>query len=354
MQKAFSNFQWQNEPSDESPLDRDNLMRINNGVDEIDDRVIALDTTKFDKTEAQGLFKDVSFNRSNGVITFILYNGSVKTIDTLLEKLAVNFDFDPEMQRLIITLDDGTEKYVDLSAFITQYEFIDSDTIAWVLGENGEVSVKVKEGSIEEKHLRPDYLADIRIESGRAETSRRVAEVSARTASICAYNARQSETAAKDAEEAAENASAEAAGSEARSRESEEAAGESARTASICAYNAKQSEAEAAGSEAKSKEYEKKASNMADMAMSYAVGTKGSVREGDETDNAKKYSEQAQQYYERTKQASDTINGVMDNINKEVPRFVINFEDGQLYHTPCRFSFSVNRNTGNLDWGLKV
>lgn len=99
--------------------------------------VISLDTEKFDKTEAQGLFKDVAFNKGNGVITFTLYDGSVKTIDTLLEKLAVNFDFDRETQRLIITLDDGTEKYVDLSAFITQYEFLDSETIAFVLGKMG-------------------------------------------------------------------------------------------------------------------------------------------------------------------------------------------------------------------------
>lgn len=354
MQKAFWNFEWRNEPSDETPLDRDNLMRINNGVDEIDDRVIALDTEKFDKTEAQGLFKDVSFNRDNGVITFILYNGSVKTIDTLLEKMAVNFDFDPKTQRLIIILDDGTEKYVDLSAFITQHEFLDSETIAWVLGDNGEVSAKVREGSIEEKHLRPDYLADIRVETARAEASRKAAEESARTASICAFNARQSEKVAKDAEKAAERASTAAVDSEEKSRESAKAAEESARTASICAFNARKSETAAADSEEKSEGAAKTASDMADMAKSYAVGTEGSIREGDETDNARNYSEKAQKYYEQTKQASDAVNGAIDSINKEVPRFVVNFEDGQLYHTPCRFAFLVNRSTGNLDWGLRV
>ena len=135
---------------------------------ELAGNVISLDTEKFYKTEAQGLFKDVAFNKGNGVITFTLYDGSVKTIDTLLEKLAVNFDFDRETQRLIITLDDGTEKYVDLSAFITQYEFLDSETIAFVLGEDGKVSAKIKEGSIEEKHLRPNYLADIKTESANA------------------------------------------------------------------------------------------------------------------------------------------------------------------------------------------
>ncbi|MCI8801536.1 MAG: hypothetical protein HFH88_17275, partial [Lachnospiraceae bacterium] len=113
---------------------------------ELAGNVISLDTGKFDKTEAQVLFKDVAFNRGNGVITFTLYDGSVKTIDTLLEKLAVNFDFDPQTQRLIITLDDGEVKYIDLSALITQYEFLDSDTVAFMVDGAGKISAKVREG----------------------------------------------------------------------------------------------------------------------------------------------------------------------------------------------------------------
>lgn len=212
--------------------------------------VISLDTEKFDKTEAQGLFKDVAFNRGNGVITFTLYDGSVKTIDTLLEKLAVNFDFDRETQRLIITLDDGTEKYVDLSAFITQYEFLDSETIAFVLGENGKVSAKIKEGSIEEKHLRPNYLADIKTEAAKAEAARQDAQESQR-----------------ETEEAEANAVASAAVSAENAN--------SARTAAEEALEAKT-----------------KAQKAAVDAESYAHGGTG-TREGEDTDNADFYYQQS-------------------------------------------------------------
>lgn len=171
MQKAFSNFLWKNYPSTDSPLNEQNLMKINSGLDIVDDRVITLDTTKFDKTEAQGLIKKLDFNRVNGVFTITYYNGSKATIDTLLEKLAVNFNFDESAQQLIITLDDGTIKRVDLSAFIKPLELIDSGTIDFQLLADGKVTAIVKEGSIEEKHLRPNYLADIKVESGKAAAS---------------------------------------------------------------------------------------------------------------------------------------------------------------------------------------
>ncbi len=182
MQKAFSNFQWQNYPSMDSPINRANLMKINNGLDTVDDRVITLDTTKFNAADAQGLIKSLTFNRTNGVFTITYVNGATATIDTMLEKLAVNFGFDESTQQLVITLDDGTVKRVDLSAFIKPLELIDSDTIDFQLQSNGSVTAIVKEGSIQEKHLQPNYLADIRVEVSKAQSSATNAASSATTA----------------------------------------------------------------------------------------------------------------------------------------------------------------------------
>lgn len=176
MNKAYSRINWENYPSDSTPLNETNLNKIDVAADEIDNRVILLNTTKFDKSEAQGLFKDVSLDRSSGVITFTLYNGATKTLDTLLERIAINFDYDAATQRLVITLDDGAVKYVDMSALITQYEFLDTDTVAFSIDSTGKVSAIVKEGSIQEKHLRPNYLADIKVESAKAATSAATAE----------------------------------------------------------------------------------------------------------------------------------------------------------------------------------
>ena len=199
MNKAFDSFLWKNRPSYNTPLSERMLNKLNVAVDEIDDRVIAQDTTKFDKIDAQTLVKSIAFDRTTGVFTITYFNGSTATIDTLLEKLIVNFRFDPVTQRLIITLDDGTEQYVDLSALITQYEFLDSDTITFELLADGKVRAKVKEGSIQEKHLRPDYLADIKVEVSKAQTS--------------AAAAWASEVAAQDAADSAAGSALDAAGS---------------------------------------------------------------------------------------------------------------------------------------------
>jgi hypothetical protein len=179
MQKAHSNINWENRPSDKTPINESNLNKMDKAIDEIDNRVIQYDTTKFNVSEAQLLVKSIAFNKSTGVFTVTYFNGTTYTIDTLLEKLAVNFDFDASTQQLVIILDDGTKKYADLSALITQYEFVDSDTLAFSVDANGKVTAIVKEGSIKEKHLQPNYLADIKTVKAQAEQQANRAEASA-------------------------------------------------------------------------------------------------------------------------------------------------------------------------------
>lgn len=171
MQKAHINIEWENLPSIETPINEQNLNKMDKSIDAIDNRVISLDTTKFNVSDAQILIKDFSFNYNTGVITITYYNGSTATINTGLAQVAVNFDFDEETQILYIIKADSSRQPIDLSAFITDYEFIDSDTVAFSADTSGKVTAIVKEGSIEEKHLRPDYLADIKIEVGKAQAS---------------------------------------------------------------------------------------------------------------------------------------------------------------------------------------
>lgn len=171
MQKAYHRNLWHDEPSDESPIDEDNLNNIEAGVDELDNRILVLDTIKFNRIEAQSLIKKITFDRSTGVFRITYYNGTFELIDTMLEKIMVNFAYDYEVQQLVITLDDGTKQYVDLSALVTQYEFLNSDTIFFVVWPDGKISAEIKNGSIGEQHLRPNYLADIRVESARAQAA---------------------------------------------------------------------------------------------------------------------------------------------------------------------------------------
>ena len=191
-QKIYSREHWENFPSEKTAINRNRLNNIEGGIDAIDDRVCALDTTKVDLTKANELVKEILWDESNGRLTVVKMNGSKSVFDTKLEKLAVNFTYNPQTQQLVITLDDGTLQNVDLSALITEYEFLDSDTIAFAIGSDGKVSAIVKEGSIQEKHLRPDYLADIKVESAKAVASAKSAGTSETNAAKYATDAKDS------------------------------------------------------------------------------------------------------------------------------------------------------------------
>lgn len=314
MNKAYKRINWENYPSDATPLNEANLNNLDSATDTIDDRVITLDTTKATKTEVATLVSDVTFEESTGIITITKKNGSRVTIDTQMEKIAVNFDYDQTTQQIILTLIDGTKQYIDLSALITQYEFLDSDTVAFYIDKDGKVSAIVKEGSIEEKHLEPNYLAKIKVEVAKAESSQQAAAKSEANAKASEDAAKASETAAKTSEtnaKASETAAAKsataAAISETNAKASETSASQYAATATSEAASASQSASTATDkaniATQKATEIIGKAESAADSAtkaQSYAVGGTGS-REGEDSDNAKYYYQQAKDISEGLK-----------------------------------------------------
>jgi len=314
MNKAHVPINWENYPSDETPLNERNLNKMDSAIGIIDDNVVTLDATKATKTEVATLVADVTFEESTGIITITKKNGSKITIDTQMEKIAINFDYNPTTQQIILTLIDGTKQYIDLSALITQYEFLDSDTVAFYIDKDGKVSAIVKEGSIEEKHLEPNYLAKIKVEVAKAESSQQAAAKSETNAKASENAAKASETAAKTSEtnaKASETAAAKSAtaaeASESNAKVSETSASESSATATEKASSASQS-ADTAAEKAdiatqKAAEIIGKAESAeesATKAQSYAVGGTGS-REGEDSDNAKYYYQQAKDVSEGLK-----------------------------------------------------
>lgn len=327
MNKAHSAINWENYPSDETPLNESNLNKMDAAIGVIDDRVITLDTTKATKTEVATLVADVTFEESTGIITITKKNGSKIAIDTQMEKIAINFVYNPTTQQIILTLIDGTKQYIDLSALITQYEFLDSDTVAFYIDKDGKVSAIVKEGSIEEKHLEPNYLAKIKVEVAKAESSQQAAAKSEANAKASENAAKASETAAKTSEtnaKASETAAAKSAtaaeASESNAKVSETSASQSAATATSEAASASQSASTATDkaniATQKATEIIGKAESAADSAtkaQSYAVGGTGS-REGEDSDNAK-------YYFEQVKDVSEAIKGGLQ------PRGTVAFAD---------------------------
>lgn len=176
MQKVYSRINWENYPSENTPLNESNLNRTDYAIDEIDDRVIALDTDKASVTDISNLVQSITVDDTTGVITLTKYNGSTTTIQTTLNKIAVNFTYDYSTQALILTLNDGTTAQISLASLIQNNEFDDTATIDFTVSSLGRVSAKVVEHSIGDEHLRTNYLADIRVSEANAALSESDAE----------------------------------------------------------------------------------------------------------------------------------------------------------------------------------
>lgn len=180
--KIFNRINWLNRPSTNTPLNATNLNAGDSAIDKLDDRIITLDTVKADMQVVNGMVADISVNDADGIITVTYKNGSTKTYDTNLEKIATNFTYDYSTQRLVLTLSDGSKQYVDMSALITQYEFKDSATIAFSVDSTGKVSASVKNGSITDAMLQTDYLANITAQATKAESMANSATTSSNSA----------------------------------------------------------------------------------------------------------------------------------------------------------------------------
>lgn len=182
MNKCHVNINWVN---DTTPAINDtNLNYMDGCIDILDDRVITLDMTKAEQSDLLTCVAGISYNTGTGIMTIALKDGTTTTIDTGLSKLSVNFDYDddptsPHYEQIIIEMADGTFKYVDLSALITQFEFGNTDTIAFTVDNNGHVTASVRDGSITGAKLQPNYLADVTAQANAASASATTANTNA-------------------------------------------------------------------------------------------------------------------------------------------------------------------------------
>ena len=176
MQKSYTRINWENYPSENTPLNESNLNRMDYALNEVDDRVLALDTDKATVTEISTLIEDVNVDDETGIITVTKQNGQEVQIQTTLNKIAVNFNYDYNTQSLILTMNDGTQATISLATLIQNNEFTDTDTIAMSVSPSGLVSSRVVLHSITDDHLRTDYLADIRTSEAHANAYQAAAE----------------------------------------------------------------------------------------------------------------------------------------------------------------------------------
>lgn len=118
---------WQNEPSQKTPLGRKNLLHLETGMKEADNRIVQLDAKKAEQAVVNAMVKDVTLDAKTGVLTVTLLNGTTKTFDLDIERVVTNFDITDDNE-LVLTLADGTQKTIDLTRFV--YTVASTDTVS--------------------------------------------------------------------------------------------------------------------------------------------------------------------------------------------------------------------------------
>lgn len=188
MNKLYTRIVWENFPSERTALNESNLNRMDLALDNIDNRVIEMDSTKVNVETANNLIKNWTMDEETGVITVEKLNGEKIIFDLNIEKIPVNFELS-DNGILTMTTDDGTQYTANIGAMIPVLTFEDSDEIAVSVtgtGVNKTYSFSIKAGSVTEDKLQPNFLADVKTEVAKAQASKSAAEQSASDASSSA------------------------------------------------------------------------------------------------------------------------------------------------------------------------
>lgn len=406
MNKAYQRINdgkgWKNFPSDETALNEYNLNHMEVGIDTIDGRVVSqdakisdLDRVKLEKSDAYGFVNGAHLDQESGIFTFTTYGGREITVPTILSKIVTNWDFDEISQQIILTLEDGSVKHVDLSALIMQHEFLDSETVRfevrdsdkeafsvnWIgremsFGVSGDIgggtykSMKIESdaevvsisGQYEEQEgggshpieflpFPPDprhiIFAEFPLGTKdfvmNVQTSENIESLSGKKISGY-YWKKGSVSAYIQAGSIREEHLRPDYLSEIKAES--ESASENAKLAEESAYLANEKALESNSS--------------ALLAKSYSDGDTG-IRVGESTDNSKYYSIQskahadtAHGYLGQVEQAGDAaVDKIRDALDMDAPNFLVDLSTGHLMYEGGRFVFNVNGN-GHLEWGLAV
>lgn len=177
--KKYNRINWRNRPSTATALGATNLNRMDAFLNEIDNALIEFEASKLNISIANNMLKSLTINTSTGIIVATELSGKSYTWDLNLEKIPVSFSLDSNGM-LTMTTSDGTKFYANISELIKDYEFDDSDTIAFskqvvVTDEDTKgtyhVTAMIKSGSITGDHLNPDYKAQILEYRNTAQTA---------------------------------------------------------------------------------------------------------------------------------------------------------------------------------------
>lgn len=181
MNKVYTRIAWENYPSLKTPINEQNLNKLDFALDSLDNRIINLDTAKVNEDDIQTNIADWSIDIETGIITITRVNGDVITFDLNIEKIPIDFKL-TKAGILLMTTDDGTQFSADIGSMIPILTFETSDEIKVTTsgeGINKTYSFSIIDKSIDETKLKSNYLANIKEETAKADNFAKSASDSA-------------------------------------------------------------------------------------------------------------------------------------------------------------------------------
>lgn len=243
----------------------------------VKDRYTKLESDAKLKEKTDPLLKSMSYDPATGVLKVTTESGvETQVFDLNIEKIPASISILREGNAVFIRIvnDDGTYTQSDVTDLLAQYSFIESVTLKPTISKNGantSVKYEIKDASIKLAHLSSEVLSTI-------TNAVEAAQLSASNANSSAVNAANSKAAAEASESNAAASKTAASGYASKAEESSDRAATHENNAKSYAVNAGKAAASA--------------EENAKLSKSYAVGGTG-TREGENTDNAKHYYEQA-------------------------------------------------------------
>ena len=243
----------------------------------VKDRYTKLESDAKLKEKTDPLLKSMSYDPATGVLKVTTESGvETQVFDLNIEKIPASISILREGNAVFIRIvnDDGTYTQSDVTDLLAQYSFIESVTLKPAISKNGantSVKYEIKDASIKLAHLSSEVLSTI-------TNAVEAAQLSASNANSSAVNAANSKAATELSESNAAASKTAASGYASKAEESSDRAANHENNAKSYAANASTAAASA--------------EENAKLSKSYAVGGTG-IREGENTDNAKHYYEQA-------------------------------------------------------------
>lgn len=161
----YTRINWEDFPSVNTAINALRLNAMDYAIKTFDERTVALDTAKAEKSVVLNTIQDWSLDEETGIITITKVNGDVVKFDLNIEKIPVSFSLS-EDGILTMTTDDGSKFTANIGAMIPVIAFENSDTISFTSEKRMELA---KDFSTFTHEFDEPYTGNVYINTGNDE-----------------------------------------------------------------------------------------------------------------------------------------------------------------------------------------